>query len=365
MSDAAILDAFDGATPTFGLPDQVAPPVPPPAANTLIETGLEVTESTASRGGTSGLEPWASGFLFEPESCGQGVVWSACDPENPVKDIGNTPTGRGHIPMVIVGGWRCNTTAWQVKDYKGHATRNLEAISSPQLEQELWTGAQAAKTPVAAQLNMSLQSPDPTNPGAGVVILSGSLATPAAVSPRAALSLLQQGIANCGVGGLGMIHATPYLAELWAGGHMAKSIEYNDDEYRMMLGADIQAELATAGKLPQPGTGHTVRRHRVLSTLTRGTLIIAGAGYPGTGPATAGHMTPETNHVWAFGTSVVNYRLGKIRTYPDSETMGRDLSEGTNRQSNTVEYRAERKAAAVFDPCCVVAVYIDLTLGQN
>ncbi len=39
--------------------------------------------------------------------------------------------------------------------------------------------------------------------------------TDTAVGPRVALALLQQGLANCGVGSRGMIHATPYLANLW------------------------------------------------------------------------------------------------------------------------------------------------------
>jgi hypothetical protein len=363
MSDTAILNAYNGSTAAYGLPDQVSPPAPAPADHTLVESALDVTEATVSRQGITGLEPWGAGFMFEPESCGQGVVWSACDPLNPVKTIGATPTGRGHIPMVIVGGWKCNATAWQVKDFKGHATRNLNAITSPQLEAELWTGAQAAKTAMAARLNMSLTTPDPVNPGTGVTILNGTLANPTPTSPRAALSLLQQGLANCGVAGRGMVHATPYLAELWKGGYMADPMIFPDAQYRRMLGADVQAEIARAGGLQAPGGGAQPQDEHHVLMATRGTIIVAGAGYPGTGPAGAGHQTPETNRQWAFGTGIVDIRLGGVRTYPDADTMARDVGDGMTRNTNLVEYRAERYGAAVFDPCCVVAVYVDLTLG--
>jgi hypothetical protein len=49
-------------------------------------------------------------------------------------------------------------------------------------------------------------------------------------------------------------------------------------------------------------------------------------------------------------------RLGPEALYPDAD----DLRSALNRGSNTVEYRAERKAAVGFVGCCHLAAELDL-----
>jgi hypothetical protein len=92
-----------------------------------------------------------------------------------------------------------------------------------------------------------------------------------------------------------------------------------------------------------------------LVTLTRGTIVVSGSGYDGTGPSGDPNATPAANHTWAFASGLVHLRMSDIEVTP--ETMG----EALDRTNNTVTYRAMRYAAPIFDPCSgPSAVYVDL-----
>jgi len=86
-------------------------------------------------------------------------------------------------------------------------------------------------------------------------------------------------------------------------------------------------------------------------TVNRGDHIISGTGYPGTGP---GGAAPAAGSAWAYATGPIQVRVGDTQVFPET------LPEAMDRIHNKIEYRAERFAAANFDPCCHFAVLVDI-----
>lgn len=333
----------------MGLAEPVVAPVPTPAPHGLMATALDVTEKPTTVDDpitqrTREVERWSMGFRFLPESCDQGGVWVPCIDEKPVElnPDGLGPDGESSgsgtqlksefdapemvtfIPFVVEGSWKCNTTGFTVANYQEKARRNLENVTPKQIEHEFWTGVQMAEHPTGAgnqALVRNAGADDILNPG-----WDGSDPTSiVAVSPRTALALLAQGFANSAHGSRGIIHMIAYLADLLAGGMILK-----DDGQR-------------------------------LSTRARGSYVVSGSGYPGTGPIVAGEggdpAVPDENQTWVFGTGAVNYRLGHVMMNPP------DLVQAIDRRENKVKFTAERFGAAVWDPCTTIAVLVDYSLG--
>lgn len=338
------------------LPMPVAAPAVPPALHSLLATGRDVTEPPETvkdpvTGKSRQIDRWTQGLRFMPESCDQGGVWVPCVDE---KDVELNPDGLGpdgessgsgtqlksafdppavetYYPFVVEGSWECSTIGFGAVDYEGRAARNLELVTTKQVEQEAWTGRQMAQSPSGAG-NMSFVR---STPAEGVLNdWDGSTAASIVpVSARDGLALIQQGLADRAHGTRGMIHAIPYLADLFATGNMTKD----------------EGQLLTAR--------------------TRGTYIVSGAGYPGTGPIVVGDVdgdgnpvphVPDANQVWMFGTSPVELRFAKMMLVP-----GR-FDQAIDRRTNLVHFTAEKYTAAVWDPCVgVVAVLVDLTLGTT
>lgn len=325
-------------------PAIVSAPQISPALHSLIATATKVDEPVVDRMGQE-VEEWTAGFTFQPEACDQGGVWVPCvdvkDPDslNPnggsgsgsgeqLKSTFDAPEIEEFTPYWVEGQFSCSTLGFQVADYAQRALSSLNNVTPKQVEHEFWTGDQMAQHPSAN--NQALVTEVSTR---AQILNSGSIGALNAVSPTFGMALLQQGLANCATGSRGMVHATPYLVTLWAAGDL----------------------------IIQDGTR--------LSTPTRGTHVVSGGGYPGTGPVIAGdEATPTSTQVWAFATGVVNYRLGRVRLYPNEQQIDADLAEAMRTATpglahgwdNTITYRAERAAAAVWDPCCTLAVLIDL-----
>jgi hypothetical protein len=152
-----------------------------------------------------------------------------------------------------------------------------------------------------------------------------------------------------------------------------------------MLGIDEMKEAAQGSDLPNPdgtpppevsvgdfdgswwpGSPGRPDRH-VLMTRTRGSLVVSGAGYPGTGPAVVedGSDIPPVDQAWVFATGIVNYRLGRPKLVPGADEMPETIAQAISDRINQVTYRAERAAATVWDPCITVAVLVDMALGVS
>jgi hypothetical protein len=129
--------------------------------------------------------------------------------------------------------------------------------------------------------------------------------------------------------------------------------------------AVIQRELAEA--IPGRGMIHAprdvvslwyhyggVRREGALLLDPFDNLIVADAGYPGTGPD--GEPRTDTT-AWVFATDMVQVRRdGQVKVLPDAG----DYAAAMNRDTNFIEWRAERIVAAYWSGCAQIAIEADL-----
>lgn len=247
---------------------------------------------------------WEMGFSFAPEACAAAFATDRCVPG--ALDIPDAPDLIDSVPVALWGGDRCST--WQLpRDWADRARRQLVAGGPKQLAHEFWTGDVA------------------TAKGYPNRFLADGNAETLTASPASAidgLACLEQGIADAASGSRGMIHATLAAVTAW-------------------------------------DAGGGLRREGSLILTIADTIVVPDAGYPGTGP---NGEAASSGSVWAFGTTVVDVRLGDIFTVPDGDpsnvpTISRA---GIDPRSNTVEYFAWRAGAATWDGCAQVAVEIDL-----
>ncbi|MDQ5840618.1 MAG: hypothetical protein M3537_05635 [Chloroflexota bacterium] len=78
-------------------------------------------------------------------------------------------------------------------------------------------------------------------------------------------------------------------------------------------------------------------------------IVIAGAGYSGTGP---GNVAPDAGFAWFYATTPVQVRLGPIQSSGDWDQF--------NRATNAIEVRAWAPALASWDRECHLAVEVCL-----
>ena len=249
---------------------------------------------------------WLNGIMFTPEHCTppENPYWWTCPPSGgaaptQTKDIPDPEDVVNATPFDIWVGFKCGNQAVRNGDYQNMARRAMEAFQSSLIERELWTGtvAQAAGFP-----NDYLENtPDAINGGA---------ATPYVT----ALAELEQALATCQPGQIGVIHAQPRTVTTW-----------------------LQNGLVTA-----EASGRRLRTQL-------GTIVVPGAGYPGTG---AGLGAATKDAAWAYGTGMVRVYLGALSTVPEDNVE-------VDRTVNDIRVRVERAAVAVWDECCQPGVQVD------
>jgi hypothetical protein len=271
----------------------LAPPLAPPPTS-LLRTAVVADHDE---------EHWGSAIEWPPENCSGATVVDPCA-------IASKGTGGNHPATIRYDAFivhiydQCSALGYQVAEYDGRVRRAIAAREAQAVEREWWTGTLWAQNPHLAKTAGAN--------GPNVVSLAGG----AAQSLRISLALLVQYIADLN-GGLGMIHCRPYLAELWAGLQMI----YRDN----------------GGKL---------------WTYT-GQQVVAGHGYPGTGPtAQAISATSE----WAYATDNVMVHRGPV--YVPSAGVNPETLDVT---TNTVTNRAERTYALAVNGCVSAAVNVNPT----
>lgn len=271
-------------------PSQVvpAPPLSPPAFSLMAAAAVVDHDD----------QRFTNGITYSPENCADLEGWAplcGAGSEGPAKTSDLNRTGwADYQPFVLIGRDSCSSFGFQTADYEARARRHLAARESDGVEEELWTGTLV-----------------PTNPQ---LADAASVSLGAGLARRVALATLSQGLADRNVG-RGMIHARPYLVELWGADGLLRV-----DQNRLVTWA-----------------GH---------------IVVAGQGYPGTGPAgqaVAGGVE------WAFATDPVVVHRGPIETFPNN------IAEATNKTNNTVEFRAERAYAPLRGVCAHVHVSVDTT----
>lgn len=253
---------------------------------------------------------WIDGFQFLPDDCTGGHIVDPCqvgasadtiDARSQVADI------VGPIQPYIVEASDTAST-WLPEWYRlARAKRKLLAVQASVIEREFWSGTKATSQSWAN--NQFLTK------AAGLTVLQSG----AAVGTVDALAALEQAIVDGSPYGKGMIHASPRLATHWTYNGLVEAV---------------------------PGPPGTLRTQL-------GTIVIAGAGYLGTGP----NNSVNANHLqWAYVTPPVQIRLGEITlNQTDEDTVA------VSRDTNDRSIRVARFAAATFSPCFRATVLVNMT----
>lgn len=233
---------------------------------------------------------WIGGVEWQPLPCeGLNVYEVACDtPINPLTD----GTGRGTdsaVPFMVVGNYKCDPIGNTLETARAVAEQNLLTREEAAVELTIWAGG-------PGDTAYFMESPD--------------VLTPGPVSPVEALGLLEKGIASV-YGSLGVIHMDRAAA----------------------------TAMIRDGLLTSSGSS--------LKTLL-GTPVVAGAGYPGTGPGgVAGTWAVATPALFGYRTDIL----------PTSSAPG-DL---LNRARNDLVAVAQRMYLVGWDDCGVAAAELYVT----
>lgn len=288
-----------------GVADLIAaPPLRPPVTGLL--NSAQVIDFDASEPLGADGRPrddftpvrWEGGLRFPPEICPTIEIFAlGCGTGATLVSGGTHPAGVDYEPFVVVARDECSTYGWQAADYRGRAERALAVVETIGVEFEFWTGTQVGA-------NNHLASTDATTLNSGT-----------AYALHAGLAALVRAIADARIG-QGMIHAPVDLVELWFGNGY--------------LWRDSSNRLYTAN-------GH---------------LVVAGDGYTGSAPDGTG-ATPTAT--WAYATDLVQVLRGPAAVFPDT------LAQATKKDTNIVDFRAERPFAVQWNGCLHAAAKINTT----
>lgn len=263
----------------------------------------------------SGSDRFMSGLSVESRACGITLsIGDVCDTS--LRSEVFTPTtdeeavcGYPLRPVVIeVEMPNRSTFGMSAQNYQLWVEEALLVGSQKALEHELWTGGLADQQPVDPLIapNRRLTA------GAAVTDLTPNPGTP--IKLRYGLALLEGALGDCGLGAPGIIHMRREPAS-------PLGLKPNDDN-------QLRTNL--------------------------GNLVVAGSGYPGTGP----DGTMPASGSWIYATGAVFWWLGEPQLIPDPDR----LDQAVRIDINSVKWMAERPAAVAFDGCCIFAVHVDLAL---
>lgn len=254
-----------------------APPVDATPATGLLPLARKPSTSD---------ERWTGGYEYLPKVPPRNLRNRSL--LTPADQGANLGSGVTNTPLVQTTPWqlevehRITTFQMNTGDPEADAREQLEAYTSMLLERELWTGE------IKALENL---------PNRVLSSVSAITVTGAAQPPQKAVGLLVDAITS-----------------------------------------------PTGGKMPGPIMIHMPKRMALLlpdgwrnpQTLEdHGFVVVAGAGYPGTGPNGTGDN-------WIYATEVVNVRLTDIEVIPGQ------LRESILTSENTIPYLARRIGATDF-----------------
>ncbi|HEX9994500.1 MAG TPA: hypothetical protein VGB14_16340 [Acidimicrobiales bacterium] len=268
-----------------------APPAPveptPPAEplQGILVAATRITEAD---------DRWIGGVTWVPEPCSDvGAVGRAIDPDAGQKQavVAVEEEATAH-PFYVAVIRECSTLSGQ--DRSAATRRLLDAAESALIERELWTGEVA----VAAGWG---------NP----FLADGNAVDVTADTPTIVNTFAELEAALAGCLRRGMIHLS------------------------------VRALVIAGSKgLLRKEAGSN------LITTWMGSIVVPGAGYPGTGPGGA---------TGASGTETV-YATGRVALRRSTV----EEREAVHPQLNRRAWLAERAVAATFDPCCHFAATVDL-----
>ncbi len=255
---------------------------------------------------------WIRGFSQEWETEVSNLVnWDDTDTTVDVFATRANPVRHVRIkPFFIEATEDISTLGFLALDRVARITRQIEAGSQVAIERELWEG-----TIRKGESHDNLALSD-----AAATILGGGTA----YSPKRALALLEQGIAEASqFGEQGTIHMTRDVAALLS------------SNSNMLFHDKVKEHLQTLG----------------------GTPVIVGNGYSGVGPDGATGATASATNKWMYATGTVRVYLGNVDVVNDNLSQAYDVSGN----ANDMRLKAIRPAAVYFDTSIHLAVRVDLT----
>lgn len=297
-----------------------APVAPPPLRPPAVSLVTSARDALADGDETDGH--WEGGFQFRPEANKAPTIRDVCTADGSNDHVpGSQPPAAlvQTVPWLVEVEDDCSLMGFAGVDYVGRAQRALAAATPVGVEREFWSGEVAA---AAGWPNLFLASPDATDvtptPGTSVTL------------PEA-FELLEDALASCGNGGRGMIHAAAWSTPSYS----------------------------------------LVRNEAKVLLTPRGTIVVPGSGYLGTGPN--GADPSASGETWLYATGIVDVRLGPIEVFGQQgqsrETAGQwfDPADGgfdparfapalVDRDTNKLAVRARRMVAATWDGACHFAV---------
>lgn len=273
-----------------------APPLVPPRFGLIVSA----RDASSDVGPDGQPARWEAGFSWEAESCTQGGIVDPCDDAEKTLDPDDLEGSQTFDPFVVWGGHRCSAFGASETEREAKARRILAVQQHAQLEAEFWRGeyAQALATPADTDNAYLASAATDLAPGESSPLVYG-------------LAALEEALAGCG--GRGMVHMTTTMHTLL-----------------------VQAQV-----LRRDGNNW-------LTPLDN--IAVPGSGYDGSSPA--GDVDATGSTAYAYITGMVDVRLGPVVVFGGEQSM--------KHRQNVVEVRAERTAAATFDPCCVFGINVNL-----
>jgi hypothetical protein len=269
----------------------------------MIPENIDAPQARAQATGTlwaAAVKPdggrWGLGIAWRPERCFTVAGFGPCNGEDPAEPA---PMDRT-IPQVYPVGYRvsdeCTTLGGQLDTSR--VQRQADAVLSYELARELWTGALSTADPVTVDgspyINPHLASAD------AVVVASDGTT----VARR--LGALEQAAMAQAFGQQVVLHVPArYVLEI--GGFL------------VFRGDSIYTPL--------------------------GSVVVADAGYPGTGPAGTGDS-------WSYAT-------GPVAAFRSEVELVTDMASTLDRTTNRQMVWGTRYIAAAFDPCSHMAIDLE------
>lgn len=248
---------------------------------------------------------WQSGFEWESD-CSVDVdsTLPPCPTPVAAKSTDGGLLFCSADPFTVYGSYKCSTGGRPVGEAMTIASNRLSKNKERGVEKIFWTGTTAVGT-----VNPSLQG---GNPSCGIVPvditpLSGNL------TPVQAVAALESFIVECIPGGIGVIHVTHGFLLFMNSNLLVREIDH---------------------KFYTPS----------------GQLVIAGAGYPGSGPGNIPSILGET---WIYATGPVTVYESDIFYTPSN------VDQAIDRRVNDITFYAEQTFAVIWE-CCIFCVRVSL-----
>lgn len=256
---------------------------------------------------------WRNGVEFQPDPCGEaGTTFDVCGAPGLVKE----PTADGMAvmgtePFTVYAEINCSAVPF-IEEIVARTSNALTNGEGRAVERIFWTGA--ATVTGSPELNPHLAADtEIIESGSGTIMqLAAETPVTGTYDLVSGIGLLERWMSEC-YGGTPVLHVPRQALA-----HMARDYQLKPDG----------------------------PRYRTWS----GSMVAAGAGYPGTGPD--GSTPDDPNTVWLYATGNVVIRRSAIFAPATPR-------ESLDRSNNSPVYIAERTYTVGWD-CCLFAVQVSL-----